>query len=297
MREPLRRVERSFAAFFRRLKSENNSGYPRFRSRTRYDSLVWDECVLRAGRVGLPGIGSLKVGWHRPLPGDARIRTITVRRHVRHWYIGFAVERQRPSPLPTTGSAVGIDLGISTFAALSDGQQVKGPRAYRTRMQRLRVAQRQVSRRVAGSRRQRIARRGVARLHERIRNLRRDHAFKLAKDLVQRFDSLYVERLNLRGLIRSRLAQDVQDQAWGAFLAILSDKAEEAGRSVIALDARNTSQLCSECGALVPKPLRQRLHRCACGYQADRDINAARNLLRLGESRQAPTWPSGASVA
>ncbi len=137
----------------------------------------------------------------------------------------------------------------------------------------------------------------VARLHERVRNRRRDHAFKLANDLVRRFDVIYVEALNLQGLARGRLARDVHDQGWGAFLTIPSDKAAEAGRSVMALDARNTSQACSACGALVPKPLGERWHRCACGYQADRDVNAARNLYRLGESRQAPTWPMGACVA
>jgi len=127
----------------------------------------------------------------------------------------------------------------------------------------------------------------VARLHERIRYGRRDHAFKLAKDLVQRFDVIYAEALDIKGLARSRLAREIHDQGWGAFLRILSDKAEEAGRLVIALDARNTSQACSACEAVVPKPLGERWHRCACGYQADRDVNAARNLYRLGESRQA----------
>jgi len=129
----------------------------------------------------------------------------------------------------------------------------------------------------------------AARLHEKVRNLRRDHAFKLSNDLMRRFDVIYVEALHLEGLARGHLARDVHDQAWGAFLTILSDKAAEAGRSVIAVDARNTSQRCSACGALVPKPLGERWHRCACGYQADRDVNAARNLIRLGESHQAST--------
>jgi putative transposase len=114
---------------------------------------------------------------------------------------------------------------------------------------------------------------------------------------VRRFDAIYMEALNLKGLTRSHLARDVHDQAWGAFRMILTDKAAEAGRLVIAVEARNTSQECSACGALVPKTLRDRWHRCACGYQADRDINAARNLYRLGEGRQAPTWPTGACVA
>ncbi len=291
MRDPLRRLDRAFAAFFRRLKAGEKPGYPRFRSRHRYDSLTWDTWVLRDGRLGLSGIGHLKVRWHRPLPSDADLRTVTVRRHARHWYVGFALERPKPAPLPASGESVGLDLGISTFAALSTGELLMGPRALRAALRRLRVAQRSVSRRLRRSYRRRRAGLLVARLHERIRNLRRDHAFKLANDLVRRFDVMYVEALHLKGLAGSRLAREIQDQAWGAFLTILTDKAAEAGRSVIALDARNTSQWCSACGALVPKPLKERWHRCACGYQADRDVNAARQSL------PARREPSGVNVA
>ncbi len=239
----------------------------------------------------------MKLRWHRALPGDAVLRTVTVGRHARHWYVGFALERPKPAALAATGQSVGLDLGITTFAALSTGERVPGPRALRTAQRPLRLGQRRVSRRVRGSHRRRQAGLLVASLHERVRNLRRDHAFKLANDLVRRFDVIYVEALNLNGLARSRLARDVHDQAWGAFLTILSDKAAEAGRSVIALDARNTSQWCSACGALAPKPLGERWHRCACGYQADRDVSAARTLYRLGEGRQASAWPTGACVA
>ena len=297
MRDPLRRLSRAFKAFFRRVEAGAKPGYPRFRARQRYDSLTWDGWTLRDGRVGLQGIGHLKVLWHRPVPSNSRIRTVTVRRHARHWYVGFAVERPRAAPLPATGASVGLDLGISTFAALSTGEQFAGPRALRGGQRRLRVGQRRIARRTRGSQRRRKALAAVARIHERIRSLRRDHAFKLAAELVRRFDVIYVEALNIQALARSRLARDINDQAWGGFLTILTDKAGEAGRSVIAVDARNTSQQCSACGALVRKALRERWHRCACGYQADRDTNAARNLYRLGESRRASTWPTGACVA
>jgi putative transposase len=297
MRDPLRRVDLAFAAFFRRLKSADTPGFPRFRSWRRYDSLSSDAWTLKSSRVVLPGIGHMKVRWHRQLPTGARVRTVTVRRRVRHWYVGFSLDLPRPTPKPSTGKAVGIDLGVSTFAALSTGELLGGPRAFRSARRRLRNLQRVASRRVRGSRRRQKARLMVSRLHERIRYLRRDHAFKMANDLVGRFDVFYVEALNVRGLCRGMLAQDIHDQAWGAFLRILTDKAAEAGRSVVALDPRNTSQTCSACGAQVPKPLAERWHRCACGYQADRDVNAARNIYRFGESRQASTWPNGASVA
>lgn len=296
MRDPLRRLDRAFAALFRRIKSGQRPGFPRFRSIRRYDSLTWTQWVLRQSRLVLPGIGHIKVNWHRSLPADAKIRTVTVRRRGRHWYVGFALDRAAKMR-PLSGQTVGLDLGISTFAALSTGERLVGPRALRANLPRLRTAQRRLARRVLGSERRRKAALVLGRLHEHLHNMRRDHAFKLANDLVERFDVIYVEDLNLKGLARSRVARDIQDQAWGSFVRILTDKAAEAGRSVIALDPQNTSQMCSACGALAAKPLRERWHRCVCGYGADRDINAARNLYRLGESRQASTWPTGACVA
>ena len=297
MRDPLRRLDRAFAALFRRIKSGDRPGFPRFRSIRRYNSLTWTQWVLRQRRLGLPGIGHIKVNWHRSLPADAKIRTVTVRRRGRKWYVGFALDRPAKTPLPPSGRRVGVDLGITTFAALSTGERLVGPRALRANLPRLRRAQRRMSRRVLGSHRRRKASLVLARLHEHIHNMRRDHAFKLANELVCRFDVIYLEDLNVKGLARSRVARGIQDQAWGSFVRILTDKAEEAGRSVIALDPHNTSQTCSSCGALAAKPLRERSHRCSCGYAADRDVNAARNLYRLGESRQASTWPTGACVA
>jgi len=298
MRDPLRRLNWAFGGFFRRVKAGQKPGYPRFRSRRRYSSLTRAKAWTIVGRrVALPGIGHVKVRWHRPRPADAELRTVTVRRHARNWYFSFAVEVPKPTGLAPAGESVGLDLGILAFATLSTGERILGPRSFRAARHCLRLAQRRVARRARGSRRRRKAGQLVARLNERVRNVRRDWAFKLAKDLVRRFDVIYVESLNLKGLAQSRLARDVQDQAWGAFLAILTDKAAEAGRSVVPIDARNTSQVCSACGATVPKPLRERWHRCTCGYEADRDVNAARNLYRLGESRQARTWPMGACVA
>jgi putative transposase len=298
MRDPLRRIDRAFGAFFRRLKGGEKPGYPRFRSRHRYQSLTWDTCwSISAGRLSLPGIGHLKVRWHRAIPPNADIRTVTIRRHVRHWYVGFSIDQPLPASPPATGEHVGIDLGVTVFAALSSGEKIIGPRALRAALRRLRIAQRRVARRARTSNRRQKAVLLVARLHERVRNVRRTHAFQLARSLINRFDVIYVEDLRLTGLARSRLAREIQDQGWGLFLTLLADKAEEAGRSVVALDPSNTSQLCSECGQLVPKRLGDRFHRCPCGYEADRDVNAARNLLRLGESLQAPTWSTGTCVA
>jgi putative transposase len=300
MRDPLGRLDRAFAAFFRRVKGGTKPGYPRFRSARRYDSLTWDSgWGLRAGRLGLQGIGHLKVNWHRALPSSGVVRTVTVRRAAGRWYAYFCMQLSRPMPAARARRpAVGIDLGIQHFVALSTGEQIPGPRAYRAGSRRMRVAQRRVSRRQRGSHRRQKAGLLMARQYERIRNLRLDHAHKLARRLVSEFGLIAVEDLNVRVLARGFLAKQVNDQAWGRFLMLLEYKAAEAGTQLVRVPPGGSSQGCSGCGAVVQKPLSERTHRCpGCGLVMDRDINAARNIVRLGLSRQASTWPTGACVA
>jgi putative transposase len=300
MRDPLRRLDRAFAAFFRRVNAGVKPGYPRFRSVRRYDSLTWDSgWGVRDGRLALQGVGQIKVKWHRPLPESADVRTVTVRRVAERWYACFSLRMSTSRQVSAAGRpAVGLDLGIQHFATLSTGEQMPGPRAYRAAMRQLRVAQRRVCRRQKASHRRQKSRLSLARKHDRIRNLRHDHAHKLARRLVSDFGLIAVENLNVVGLAHGPLAKDVTDQGWAALLTMLEYKAEEAGTRLIRVPPRGTSQTCSRCGAAVPKGLSQRTHRCpACGLVIDRDTNAARNILRLGLSRQASTWSTGACGA
>ncbi len=300
MRDPLRRLDRAFTAFFRRVNTGVKPGYPRFRSARRYDSLTWESgWGLRDGRLALQGIGHTKVKWHRPIPTSAVVRTVTVRRVAGRWYACFSLTLSRSPRAAATGrAAVGLDLGIEHFASLSTGEQIPGPRAYRAAIRQLRVAQRRVCRRQKGSHRREKARLLLARQHERIRNLRHDHAHKLTRRLVFEFGLIAVEDLNIRGLARGLLAKQITDQGWAAFLTVIEYKAEDAGTRLIRVPPGGTSQTCSGCGVVVRKQLSERTHSCpACGLVIDRDTNAARNILRLGLSRQASTWPTRASVA
>jgi putative transposase len=300
MRDPLRRLDRAFAGFFRRVKAGARPGYPRFRSVRRYDSLTWASgWGVCDSRLALQGVGQVKVKWHRPLPVSAVIRTVTVRRVAERWYACFSLRVSDSSQVAPAGlPAVGLDLGIQHFATLSTGDQVSGPRPYRAAMRQLRIAQRRVARRQRGSHRRKRAALLLARHHERIRNVRHDHTHKLARRLVSDFGLIAVEDLNVGGLARGPLAKDVTDQGWAAFLTVLEYKAAEAGTRLVKVPPSGTSQTCSGCGVVVPKPLSERTHRCpTCGLVIDRDVNAAKNILRLGLSRQASTWPTGAGVA
>ncbi len=301
----LRRVDKTFAAFFRRLKAGEKAGYPRFRSRFRYDSLTWpswgDGCALRqSGRLYLQGVGDVKVKWHRPLAGD--IKTVSAKREAGRWYVCFSVEMPDAEPLLASDLAVGIDVGLTTFAVFSDGTEIANPRHLRLAERRLRIAQRKLARRQKRSRRRLQARQEVARVHLHVANQRRDFHHKTARGVVQQYGLIAVEALNVKGLAGSMLAKSVHDAGWSQFLSILAVKAAEAGRRLIEVNPAGTTQRCSGCGEHVPKTLAQRTHACpSCGLVLGRDLNAAHNVLRLaqglGWSLQAPTVEVAHAVA
>ena len=305
----LRRVDKTFAAFFRRLKAgEKQPGYPRFRSRLRYDSLTlpsWgDGCAVRpSGRLYLQGVGDLKLKWHRPLPADAKIKTVTAKRAAGRWYVCFSVETPKPEPLSPCDLGVGIDVGLTTFAVLSDGTEVANPRHFRAAERRLRLAQRKLARRKKRSRRRLKVRQEVARVHSHVANQRRDFHHKTAHTLVHGYGLIAVEDLNVKGLVGSMLAKSVHDAGWSQFISILSCKAEEAGRTLVKVNPAGTTQDCSACGRHVPKTLSERWHSCVCGLSISRDLNAARNILQralaqgLGWSLQAQTVGVARAVA
>jgi putative transposase len=288
----LRRVDKTFAAFFRRLKAGQTPGYPRFKSHRRYDSLTWpsygDGCrLLDSGRLYLQAFGRVKVKLHRPV--DGMIKTVTVKREAGRWYVCFSVECAA-APLPASTEAVGIDVGLTSFAVLSDGTVIDNPRYARQAQARVRIAQRKVARRRKGGHGRRAAVQLLQRAHAHIVNQRTDFHHQTARALVNRYGLIAVEDLNVKGLAGSMLAKSVHDAGWGQFLRRIDDKAASAGRQYVQVNPAGTTQRCSGCQTVVPKSLSQRWHSCsACGLSLSRDENAAREILRLGLSLQAPT--------
>ncbi len=288
----LRRLNLAFEAFFRRVKAGENPGYPRFKGRSRFESICFpsygDGCRMREDEQGrarlyLQNIGQIKVKLHRPWEGT--IKTVTVKREVDKWYVILSCDLGEVTTPCHRGPAVGIDLGLKAFLVTSDGWKVDPPRFYLEAQTRLRRLQRRVARRKKGSGRWRKACRDVARLHGHIANQRRDFHHKTARTLVQQYGTIYVEDLNIKGIARTRLAKSTHDVGWGQFVNILSSKAEEAGAQVKRVDPAYTTQACSRCGAIpeVRLTLRDRMYSCdSCGFTADRDENAALNVLAVG---------------
>jgi putative transposase len=288
----LRRVDKTFQAFFRRVRRGQKAGYPRFKSKSRFQSFTFrtygNGCKLKENkRLYIMGVGELKVKLHRDVTGE--IKTVTLTKTCGKWYACFSVSVPDPLPLPKTGNATGIDVGVTSFAVLSDGTSIKNPRYYNAAQAKLRRVQRRVCRRKKSSNRRRKAVQHLRRVHQHIKNQRSDFHHQVARQLINRYDVLAYENLNIKGLARSRLAKPIADVGWGRFLAILSDKAAEAGREIVQVPPHGTSQRCI-CGAPVPKTLAMRWHHCpSCRLSVSRDHAAALEILRLGLSRREVT--------
>jgi putative transposase len=288
----LRRVDRTFQAFFRRVKHGQKAGYPRFKRVSRFHSYTFPTygsgCKLRENkRLYIQGVGEVKVKLHRPIAGQ--IKTVTLTRLCGKWYTCFSVIVPCPTPLPATGNMTGIDVGITSFAVLSDGTTITNPRYYETTQAKLRRVQRKVARRKKASNRRRIAMQHLVRVHRHIKNQRRDFHHQVSRILVNQYDVIACENLTIKGLARSMLAKPIADVGWGRFLSILSDKAAEAGREFVKVNPMGTSQRCI-CGEPVPKTLAVRWHYCpGCRLSVPRDHASAMEILRLGLSRWEQT--------
>jgi len=281
----LRRVDQTFKAFFRRVTKGQKAGYPRFKSHRRFDSYTFpsygDGCRVTGARLYLQGVGHLKIKLHRPVNGS--IKTVTVKRKAGKWYVCLSVEYEAQS-LPETDTAMGLDMGLLSFATLSDGTTIDNPRCYRKAQAKLRRAQRRVARRQRGSHNRRKAVVSLQKAHTYVQNQRIDFHHKTARNLVNTYGVIAIEALNIKGLASGMLAKSINDAGWTAFITKLDYKAAEAGRQLVQVNPNGTSQACL-CGAPVPKTLSQRWHQCEqCGLSAARDHVSAQLILRLGLS-------------
>jgi len=281
------RVDLAFKAFFRRVKAGETPGFPRFKGFGRYDSFTFKQSgfsIRDNSRLRLSKIGDIKIKLHRPIEGE--IKTLTVRRdRVGNWYACFSCTVE-PKTLPPTDKVVGIDLGLTTFGQLSDGEKIDRQRWFKRDEKDLKRIQRKVSVLPQGSPERRKAVLALNHVHQRIANRRRDFAHKESRKLVENYQVIVFEDLDIVGMQskgKKTINKGVADVAWNQFVQSTAAKAEEAGRSVVLVDPKNTTQLCSGCGQIVKKELHQRLHACPhCGLELSRDLNASINILARG---------------
>ena len=263
-------------------------GAPRFRSRkdNRHTiRLTRNGFSLRGNRkLYIAKVGELKVAWSRDLPSAPSSVTI-IRDAAGRYFASFVVDITN-TPLPECDTEVGIDLGLTTFAVLSDGKVIASPKFFRRAERKLRKAQQALSRKDKGSKNRAKQRIKVARAHAKVRDARHDWIHKHTTAIIRENQAVFVEDLCVRGLARTRLAKSVHDAGWGIFLRLLEEKADRYGRHFGKVDRFfPSSQLCSECGAVDgPKPLSVRQWTCRCGAVHDRDFNAAENIHAAGRA-------------
>ena len=232
------RVDLAFKAFFRRVKAGEKAGYPRFKGRGWCDSFTY------------PQSGFASTG---------------------KWFACFTVDGWREIQIAPNNAAVGVDVGINSFATLSTGEHIDNPRFFRAEEKQLAKAQRNKAKKV------------IPKIHERIANKRSNFAHQLSRKLVDTYGIIAFEDLNIKGMMQnSHLAKSIGDVAWSQFITFTKNKAENAGSVVVMVDAKNTTQECSRCGQIVHKELKDRVHSCDCGLVLDRDENAAKNILGRG---------------
>jgi putative transposase len=257
----------------------------KFKGKQYYNSFTYDDGItFNDGVLTLSKLGTFRMFYHRLLEGT--IKTVTISRESDGWYACLSVDGIEPQPLPKTEQETGIDVGLESFLTTADGEHVENPRHYRVLEKKLAKAQRIMSRRKQGSQNWKDAKQTVATIGRKIARQRQDFHHKTALNLVQDYDTIYHEKLQVKNMIKNHhLAKSIGDAGWSGFISILEYKALYCGKETLGVPPHYTSQICSECGVIVKKSLSQRQHSCpVCGLSLHRDHNAALNILRVGQS-------------
>ena len=291
------RVDSAYQGFFRKIKEKKkgnfkgNPGFPRFKNDHRYtSSLTYPQAggfkVVEGDNIRLSKIGEIKTVMHRQPKGELKTATISFEGNKnRKWYISLSAVKEY-EPGKEVGKVTGVDVGLESFLTLSDGSKVENPRFFTKEEKELTKAQRRLAKEKKYSSEWCRIKERIGKIYRRITNKRHDFAHKVSRSLVDEYQVIAFEELDVKGMMDGNwrsMNRSIGDVAWSKFLSILASKAEEAGRKAIGIDPAYTSQTCSNCGEKVRKSLSERTHQCpSCGLCLDRDHNAARNILALG---------------
>ena len=277
------RISNAYNRFFRK-----QGKFPRFKSANRMRSIGLKkygsdgDFIFRGNKVRLwKPIGLVR--FHGNLIKE-EINSGRIVKRSTGWYIQYLFEQAEKPLKKRFAKKIGIDLGLKSFLVDSEGVAIKPPKFFRESQQKLVIAQRKLSKAVRGSNRRAGKRLLVARIHEKIANQRKDWLHKLSTSYATRYDLVAVEDLNVKGMIRNQhLSKSISDASWSTFVDMLAYKLKMLGRSLVKVAPHYTSQECSRCGEMVSKSLSVRTHICNCGFVADRDYNAALNILKKAQ--------------
>ena len=273
-------------------------GHIRFKGYGWYNTLNYNQSGFKLdqdhGLLHLSKIGDMRVKLYRKIEG--RIKAIIIKREGKRWFAIIQAD-QEPQPLPETMEAIGLDVGLTSFVVDSEGNEIENPRCAEQSADKLAKLQKKLAKAVKGSNNRKSIKGKIAKLHKRINCQRDDFLHKLSRMYVNNFDIICIEDLDVKGLKEkghnNGLHRSIHDASWSKFAFMLSYKAQSAGRKLIKVDPRNTTQKCSSCGSIVKKELSNRMHECPyCGFSCNRDYNASMNILISGmEQPVAPIEP------
>ena len=268
LQEVLKRVQKAFDGFFRRIKTSQKPGYPRFQSKKRYDSFTFPQggWKLDGNTLQLSKIGKIRIRMSRPIEGE--VKTVTIKQEANHWYVIFSCEiPDVDKQLPETAKMLGIDLGLESFYTDHNDKHIDNPRYLRKSQEKIKKAQRELSKKQKYSGRWKRQVQKIIKLNLKITNQRKDFLHKLSRKIINSYDIIVFEDLNISGMVRNhKLAKSISDAAWGMFVNMLEYKAEWAGKIALNVNPRGTSQECSQCHQKVLKGLSIRWHKCPhCG--------------------------------
>jgi putative transposase len=285
------RLELAFQAFFRRCKAGETPGYPRFKGKGQYHSFTYPQNnnafrIIDNNRIRLSKIGNVKIKYHREMQGIIKACTVS-RTPTGKWFVCISCTDIPENKPPINKLEIGIDMGLKTFATLSDNSRIANPRFFKHEEKALAKAQRKKEKLAKGSKERRKAGRAIPKIHERIANKRKDFLHKETNEIVKKYGIICVEDLSINDMMESgkkkRLSKSIADASWGLFLSLLSFKAENAGRTFVKVNPAYTTQDCSKCGTRKPLRLDERMYECGvCGLSIDRDLNASKNILTVG---------------
>ena len=288
------RVDLAFRAFFQRIKKGQKPGYPRFKGLGQYDSFCYpqpkDNCP-KNNLLKIFKIGFVKIDLHREIPEICKIKRITIKRECDKWFAVFSCEENENNKIHLKENIVGIDLGCKNFITLSDGTQVENPKFLKQSMKKIKRYSRKLSEKKKGSPERIKTKKVLNQVYKKIKNQRSDFLHKTSKNLVENYKNIVFEDLNIDEMLENRpwrnLNRTILDSGWGIFVKMCIYKAERAGGRIIKVNPKNTTKMCSRCGNLIEKDLSERIHKCSCGLEIDRDLNASINILRLGQKSLA----------
>lgn len=278
----LRRVDKSYQNFFRRCKTGEKPGFPRFQGYDRYDSFTYSQNgfkIIDNRHVSLSKIGILKFIQHREIIG--KIKTCTIKRYNSKWFINFVCEISDIEKVDIN-NCIGIDLGLTTLATLSDGTKIENPRILNQYINRIKNLQRKLSLKQKGSNNYKKLKLRITRIYQKLVNVRNDHLHKLSRKLVDEYDLIVLEDLNIKKMVKTKyLSRSIHDVSWNKLVNYLTYKADYAGKTIELINPYNTSKQCSNCGNIKTNlSLSDRIYKCdKCNLILDRDLNAAINIL------------------